>query len=203
VQRAESARQARELRTRNAAVAAAAAGSRPATAGSAAGWIHPFGGRRGIRTGRSCVDQVKGRSQQPDSSGTARRRCGMGSMAGVVAEGRQLQGRWQGLNAGSRRPGTAGGNATNTLKVQLQREGGRSAAHVLAPLDGGSAASLSRTPMSPLDDQAQAAHGADSASFWLANQASHRLCRGIPAVLSSPYPDNRPPGRRLETVLAR
>ena len=37
-----------------------------------------------------------------------------------------------------------------------------------APAD---AALMPRTPMSPLDEQAPAAHDADPASFWLADQA--------------------------------
>lgn len=35
---------------------------------------------------------------------------------------------------------------------------------------GSGGGSLPRTPMSPSDDQAEAARDADAASFWLANQ---------------------------------
>lgn len=119
LQRAGSARRARELRLRNAAVAAAASG-RPATAGSATGWVHPPGGRHGIRTGRgnirgsSYVDSIKGLGGERCRSGSG---SGTGGMA--VVGSRTGSRKQRGLVPGVR-PGTAGSNAIGAFLQQLQ-----------------------------------------------------------------------------------
>jgi hypothetical protein len=179
MQRARTAQQARDLRLRNAAVASAAAGGRPATAGSPTGWVHPPGGRRGIRTGRAYVERVRGGrrgSGNGGSSAPTRRSSGGGGrrVAARRTTGNNKSSRRQGRNPGSLQPGGASNRASDDSKVgssQLEADAAAgSRSFTAAPADGGGAASMPRTPMSPLDQQAPAAHDADPASFWLANQ---------------------------------
>lgn len=56
-----------------------------------------------------------------------------------------------------------GGPAAVRVRPQLS-------AALAADLQSADSGSLPRTPMSPSDDQDEAAHEADSAAFWLANQ---------------------------------
>lgn len=109
-QRAASARRAREVRLRNAAVAAAAEG-RLATAHSAGGaqhWIHPAGGRPGIRTGHGNLHRAAGGGGGASRSGDG--------VAGMVAVGSRTGSR---RAAGGVRPGTAGSNAAGGLLRSL------------------------------------------------------------------------------------
>lgn len=184
-QRARTAQQARDLRLRNAAVASAAAGGRPATARSSTGWIHPPGGRRGIRTGRTYVDQVRGgrrMSSNGGSSATSRRSSGGGGGGRRVhtrlttRRDQAQHSRRQGRGPGRLRPGSANNRASDgSMAAEARLEADMAAgsrSFTAALVDGGGAASMPRTPMSPLDEQAPAAHDADPASFWLADQAS-------------------------------
>ena len=191
MQRARTAQQARDLRLRNAAVASAAAGRRPATAGSPTGWVHPPGGRRGICTGRSYASQVRGgrrMSSNGGSSARARRSSGGGG-GGRRVPARMTTGhnnsRQQGRGPGSLRPGGANYRATDDSRAESQLEAAAAAgsrSFGAAPASDASVTCMPRTPMSPLDEQAPAAHDGDPVSFWLADQVFFTSRDGVRAM---------------------
>ena len=217
-QRAHTAQQARSLRLHNAAVASAAAGGRPATAGSPAGWIHPPGGRRGICTGRTYMNQMRGRRRTSSNGGgsaRSRRSSGGGGGGGRVParlttrRNQAQHSRRQGRGPGRLRPGSASdraadGSMAGELRLEADMAAG-SRSFTAAPAD---AALMPRTPMSPLDEQAPAAHDADPASFWLADQVSFtvkdrmRVMTAVRASLNLQLQQCRPRRRTTPTLQA-